>query len=306
MQTTRWARPYFSSLFDAADPEQLVDRRTVSTVAPQSLFFLNHPFVAHIAQQFAGRLLSEATDNTSRVQRAYECLFARLPSTGEEQLAVDYLERNAWRGATPVGPISCKFCWPATSFLMSTDPFRQRLSRREALCLAGTGFGALALQGLLAQESPATDPRALNPLAPLPTHHAPRAERCLFLYMPGGPSQLDLFDPKPRLTAEDGKPVPFEKPKLERTKTGNIAASPWKFAQHGQSGIEISELLPALGRLCRRLVRDPIDGGRQHQPYRRRAANEYGRRTLSASQPGFVADLWTWNRERKPAGLCRD
>ncbi len=141
----------------------------------------------------------------------------------------------------------------------------QALSRRDALRLAGTGFGALALQGLVGQHSPAANPRATNPLAPLTPHHAPSAKRCLFLYMPGGPSQLDLFDPKPRLNAEDGKPVPFEKPKLERTKTGNIVGSPWKFAKHGKCGTDMSELLPHLATcvddLCviRSMVADNIN-----------------------------------------------
>ncbi len=64
--------------------------------------------------------------------------------------------------------------------------------------------------------------------------------------MPGGPSHVDLLDPKPRLAADSGQPLPFEKPKLERTKTGNLLASPWKFSKHGESGIEVSELLPGL------------------------------------------------------------
>ena len=75
-------------------------------------------------------------------------------------------------------------------------------------------------------------------------HHPPTAKRVIFLYMPGGPSHVDLFDPKPRLAAQNGQPLPFEKPKLERTKTGNLLASPWKFSKHGQSGIEVSQLLP--------------------------------------------------------------
>jgi hypothetical protein len=64
--------------------------------------------------------------------------------------------------------------------------------------------------------------------------------------MPGGPSHVDLLDPKPRLAVDNGKPLPFEKPKLERTRTGNLLASPWKFTRHGASGIEVSELLPGL------------------------------------------------------------
>src|SRR5262245_17827441 len=122
------------------------------------------------------------------------------------------------------------------------------LSRRELLSRAGNGFGLLALADLLAADAAArtSDPadRAARPFAVRPPHFKPRAKRVIFLYMPGGPSHVDLFDPKPRLTADNGKPLPFEKPKLERTKTGNLLASPWKFKKHGQCGTEVSELLP--------------------------------------------------------------
>jgi Protein of unknown function (DUF1501) len=121
-------------------------------------------------------------------------------------------------------------------------------SRREMLSQAGSGFGLLALADLLtsstsARAADALD-RAANPYAVRSPHHTPRAKRVIFLYMPGGPSHVDLFDPKPRLKTDNGKPLPFDKPKLERTKTGNLLASPWKFAKHGQSGIEVSELMP--------------------------------------------------------------
>jgi len=123
----------------------------------------------------------------------------------------------------------------------------RHLSRRDMLATAGTGFGLLALADLLAAEEKkaATLPnRAANPYALREPHFTPRAKRVIFLYMPGGPSHVDLFDPKPRLVADNGKPLPFEKPRLERTKTGNLLASPWKFKKHGRSGVEVSELLP--------------------------------------------------------------
>ena len=140
------------------------------------------------------------------------------------------------------------------------------LSRREMLARAGGGFGLLALQDLLSSEAAAaaTD-RSAHPFAVQAPHYTPRAKRCIFLYMPGGPSQIDLFDPKPRVSAKNGEPLPFEKPKLERTKTGNLLASPWKFSRHGQSGIEVSELLPQLATriddLCviRSMVADNIN-----------------------------------------------
>src|SRR5579862_6357247 len=116
-------------------------------------------------------------------------------------------------------------------------------SRRDILATAGTGFGLLGLADLLAaEEKQSTAPP--SPYAVRKPHHAPRARRVIFLYMPGGPSHVDLFDPKPRLRADNGKPLPFAKPRLERTKTGNLLASPWKFKKHGQSGIEVSELFP--------------------------------------------------------------
>src|SRR5439155_24195760 len=86
--------------------------------------------------------------------------------------------------------------------------------------------------------------RAVHPSAVRPPRHPPRAGRVIFLYMPRGPSHVDLFAPTPRLATDNGKPLPFEKPKLERTKTGNLLASPWKFKKHGRSGVEVSELLP--------------------------------------------------------------
>ena len=120
-------------------------------------------------------------------------------------------------------------------------PNQPSFSRRDLLARTGCGFGLLALVDALAASEP---DRAAQPYAVRAPHHTPRAKRVIFLYMPGGPSHVDLFDPKPRLTSENGQPLPFEKPKLERTKTGNLLATPWKFSKHGESGIEVSELLP--------------------------------------------------------------
>jgi hypothetical protein len=79
-----------------------------------------------------------------------------------------------------------------------------------------------------------------------PSQFPAKAKRIIFLFMSGGPSHVDTFDPKPRLLTDMGKPLPFEKPKLERTKTGNLLGSPWKFQKHGQCGTEVSELFPHL------------------------------------------------------------
>ncbi len=110
------------------------------------------------------------------------------------------------------------------------------------------GFGMLGLASLLAEnglvKTWADEPDPTNPLAVRPPHFPAKAKRVIFLFMSGGPSHVDTFDPKPRLAKDNGKPLPFEKPKLERTRTGNLLQSPWKFQKRGESGIEVSELFP--------------------------------------------------------------
>ncbi|HEV3263129.1 MAG TPA: DUF1501 domain-containing protein, partial [Gemmataceae bacterium] len=90
----------------------------------------------------------------------------------------------------------------------------------------------------------AAEGTAFNPLTVKPPQYPARAKRVIFLFMSGGPSHVDTFDPKPRLARDNGKPLPFEKPKLERTKTGNLLQSPFKFHKRGQAGIEVSDLFP--------------------------------------------------------------
>jgi hypothetical protein len=131
--------------------------------------------------------------------------------------------------------------------MMSHDFREPLLSRRALLGQAAVGFGSLALASLLAEESRADLSRtaeSTNPLAARPPHFAARAKRIIFIFMKGGPSHVDTFDPKPLLTRDDGKPLPFEKPRVQFAPTGNLLASPWKFAQHGESGLWVSELFP--------------------------------------------------------------
>src|ERR1700682_858269 len=109
-------------------------------------------------------------------------------------------------------------------------------SRRQMLKHFANGFGMLGLANLFSNDLLAS--------SITPAHYAPKAKRIIFLFMSGGPSHVDTFDPKPRLAKDNGQPLPFEKPKLERTRTGNLLQSPFKFSKHGQSGIEVSDLLP--------------------------------------------------------------
>ncbi len=121
------------------------------------------------------------------------------------------------------------------------------ISRRSLLQRSAVGFGYLALASMLTEEAAAENAaRPGNPLAPRPPHFPARAKRVIFLFMKGGPSHLDTFDPKPLLERDHGKPLPFAKPRVQFARTGTILRSPWKFQKHGQSGIEVSELFPHL------------------------------------------------------------
>ncbi|MCA9142371.1 MAG: DUF1501 domain-containing protein [Planctomycetaceae bacterium] len=117
--------------------------------------------------------------------------------------------------------------------------FGAGVSRRQLLRTSAIGFGNLALAAMLGREA-----SAANPLAPRPTHFAARAKRVIFLFMKGGPSHLDTFDYKPQLQKDDGKELPFDKPRVQFAPTGNLLASPWRFRKYGQSGIEVSDLFP--------------------------------------------------------------
>lgn len=114
-------------------------------------------------------------------------------------------------------------------------------SRREMLCRCANGFGGLALAYLMADKVAAASER---PCAPKPPHFAPKAKSVIFLFMDGGPSQIDTFDPKPRLERDNGKPIPFKTPTTVFNISDKVLASPFRFQQYGQSGTWVSELFP--------------------------------------------------------------
>ena len=111
-------------------------------------------------------------------------------------------------------------------------------TRREFLSRAGAGLGLLGLGGLMARA---------NPLAPKAPHFRPRAKRIIHLFMNGGPSHVDTFDPKPALRRFAGKMLPMANLATER-KTGAAFPSPYKFRQYGQSGLPVSEVFPHTAR----------------------------------------------------------
>ena len=195
------------------------------------------------------------------------------------------------------------------------DDTGRMTTRREALCQAGTGLGMLGLFGLLGDAGylgpaaraadQAVDRSSVNnPLAPRPTHFPARAKHLIHIYLNGGPSQVDTFDPKPLLKRYEGKVLPQGNLTTER-KTGAALASPFRFQKYGESGIEVSEIFARTARhiddIC--VIRSMHANTPNHEQSMRlmNCGDErlsrpsmgswltYGMGTENANLPGFIA-----------------
>ncbi|MDA0918628.1 MAG: DUF1501 domain-containing protein [Planctomycetota bacterium] len=166
------------------------------------------------------------------------------------------------------------------------------VTRREMLVRSGAGFGMLGLSSVLAQEAAAD--LAADPMSPKKPHFEPKAKHVIFLFMNGGPSHVDTFDPKPELKVQEGKPGPG----------GKYMPSPFKFAKHGEAGIDMSELYPHLGKVADELciLRSMHTSTPNHEPglLMMNSGNQqpirpclgswltYGLGTENQNLPGFV------------------
>jgi hypothetical protein len=154
---------------------------------------------------------------------------------------------------------------------MDREQFRSIQTRRKFFQECAGGVGMVALAQLLEQEGRGATPES-NPLAPRKPHFAPKAKNVIFMFMEGGPSQIDLFDPKPELQKWHGKPLPAELTKdmrLAFTKpNAAVLASPRTFQRYGKSGIEYSDYIPNIGScaddIC--LVRGMFTDAFNHHP----------------------------------------
>ncbi len=142
-------------------------------------------------------------------------------------------------------------------------------SRRSFLWRSAHGFGALALSSMLRETgfaSTGADSQTNPTLRSGRVHHQPRARRVIFLYMDGGPSQVDTFDPKPRLDRENGQPIGMDVPQTQFDNVGTVLKSPWTFRRRGRSGIPISDLLPEIAQqadqLC--IIRSMVANFSEH------------------------------------------
>jgi hypothetical protein len=186
------------------------------------------------------------------------------------------------------------------------------MSRRELIFRAGAGFSGLALtsllndDGLLAAEP---ETKRISALAPKPGHFKSTAKSVIFLFMYGGVSQVDTFDPKPYLTKNHGKPLTGKGQIETFNKNGNLMASPYQFRKYGQSGIEISELYPHLAGqaddLC--ILRSIYATSNNHSPaiFHMNSGNmrpgnpslgswlTYGLGTENQNLPGYIV-MYDW------------
>ncbi|MBX3422306.1 MAG: DUF1501 domain-containing protein [Pirellulaceae bacterium] len=150
--------------------------------------------------------------------------------------------------------LDCAACSAGASQRQSLE-----LSRRSMLLqTTAVGFGSVALRALLGMSTTPTvahaadtaaDPTVgLSPLSAKQPHFVARAKRIIFLFMKGGPSHVDTFDPKPLLDRDHGQPPPFALPRVTFAAQGNLLKSPWHFRQYGESGLPVSDLFPKVAQ----------------------------------------------------------
>src|SRR6266436_4043941 len=167
-----------------------------------------------------------------------------------------------------------------------------RMTRREMLAIMGGGFGAVGAAATIG-----------DPLMAKAPHFPAKAKRIIYLFLNGGPSQVDTFDPKPMLDKYDGKPIPSGNLRTER-KTGNLLKSPFSFKKYGQSGTEVSEIFPKLAEhideAC--VIRSMFTDRPNHEPslFMMNCGEKlpgrpsmgswltYGLGTINQNLPGFV------------------
>ena len=264
--------PALFQLFDFGDSLSVNGRRSTTNVAPQALFMMNSPLVLEAATRTAASVLAgrDAPDERQVLERLYLRILGRPPRADEIEpsLALVHAALSESAGSEPAAPdrrsrrrresgrgrSSATRCSVRRASSISIEEGRMfgsqpiGISRRALLKDAACGFGYLAFAGLASQAAAAER----NPLAAKPPHFAARAKRVIFLFMHGGPSQVDTFDYKPTLREVLGQAGPLREASAadgpRKKKTPLLRESPWKFAQHGQSGRWVSELFPHVAR----------------------------------------------------------
>lgn len=136
---------------------------------------------------------------------------------------------------------------------MGCFQFDRMTTRRDMLKRSGGGFASIALTAMLGSQALTSASASDNPLVVKQPHFAPKAKRIIFLFMWGGPSHVDLFDPKPVLNEQAGKPLQGSSVGQSSPNLGTVLGTPFRFRQHGAGGVWISELFPHLAKHADRL-----------------------------------------------------
>ena len=182
-------------------------------------------------------------------------------------------------------------------------------SRRDMIREAAGGYGAVALSWMLQQQgafAASTEPAKpkLYTLLPKQPHFPAKAKRVIFIYISGGPSTIDMFDPKPGLAKYDGKSAPFEIKGRALNGSQQIMASPWAFQKYGQSGRAVSELLPNFARGRRRCVFRPVDDNGPNRSLHRAVHVCNRSRHYRIPEPRVMDRVRLGDREPESAGVC--
>ncbi len=179
---------------------------------------------------------------------------------------------------------------PVHRLTMTLHRQQHPITRREALRRVGNGFAMMAFAGLVKDSVLRADG----------LHHAPKAKHVIFLFMNGGLSQVDSFDPKPMLDKYDGQPLPGGSIATER-KTGELMKSPFKFKKYGQCGMDVSELWPHVGAMADDIcwVRSVYTDIPNHEPSM--SDDEHRPHAGRPSIDGFMADLRSRHRQQESA-----
>ena len=292
----------FMEVFDAPDAQVSCPRRESSTHAPQALELLNGDFSNRMAEAFAARLESEAgKDHARQVDLAYRLASGRAPN----------LEGKAARTGVPQNA--------ASAGVRSRDVQPQRISLRELICrntlalparaanCCRTPAAASAAWLSLPCSRGTRAPHRFNPLAPKAPHmpDKAKAKSVIFLFMAGGPSHMDTFDPKPLLNQLDGQPRPeeFGEAKYQFVKSdAKLLGSKRTFKKYGQSGIEVSDLFPHLAQCVDDHRGDPLLS-RRHGGALGRAVPAFDRPHYpGVSEHGRRGSSTDWDRR---ASRCR-
>ena len=144
---------------------------------------------------------------------------------------------------------------------------------------------------------------AVDPFAVRTPHFAGKAKHVIHLFMNGGPSHVDTFDPKPVLEKYAGQPLPYKNPGTERP-TGGALPSPFKFRKYGRERHRGERPVPARGPLDRRYCRGAVDARRCAEPRAIVAVDELRRWTVDSPQRWFMGHLWPGQHEPELTGVC--